>query len=147
MPTARFKFDGQSDSLMQDGPIIPVQIGFDPDFEDSSIRIPRLPLPLRHALVDTGAWDTCIDVNLATELELPIIGNATVAGAHGIAETNLYVAQIYIPELSYTIVGEFAGVDLSVGGQNLSALIGRTFLRNFTMTYDGRSGTVTISND
>ena len=147
MLTARFEFDGRPDSLMRDGPVIPVQIGFDPDFADSGVGVPELPHPLRRALVDTGAWDTCIDINLATELELPTIGYATVAGAHGIAETNVYLAQIHIPELPYTISGEFAGLDLSVGGQNFSALIGRTFLRHFTMIYDGRSGTVTISND
>ena len=147
MTSDRFEINAIPDSLMRDGPIIPVQIGFDQEFAVYGAGSPNLP-PRRHlALVDTGAWDTCIDYNLATELELPVVGNASVAGAHGVAETSVYAVHVHIPELSYTIVGQFAGVDLSVGGQNLSALIGRTFLRNFTMTYEGRTGTVTISND
>jgi hypothetical protein len=38
-------------------------------------------------------------------------------------------------------------LSLLAGGQNHAALIGRTFLRHFTMTYEGRTGTVIISND
>jgi hypothetical protein len=38
-------------------------------------------------------------------------------------------------------------VDRAAGGQRHFALLGRTFLRNFTMTYEGRAGVVTISND
>lgn len=38
-------------------------------------------------------------------------------------------------------------IDLAAGGQAHLALIGRTFLRNFTMVYEGRTGTVTIHND
>jgi hypothetical protein len=41
--------------------------------------------------------------------------------------------------------GEFAGVHLTAGGQRHQALIGRTFLRRFHMTYDGLTGEVTIA--
>jgi len=56
----------------------------------------------------------------------------------------MYVAQIHIPSLNYTIYGQFAGVDLAVGGQIHKALIGRTFLGNFTMMYEGSTGSVTL---
>ena len=59
----------------------------------------------------------------------------------------MYLAQIYVNALGFTIWGAFAGVDLAAGGQVHNALIGRTFLRHFTMVYEGRSGTVTIHND
>jgi hypothetical protein len=39
----------------------------------------------------------------------------------------------------------FAGVHLVTGGQIHWALIGRTFLQHYTMVYEGRTGTVTIS--
>jgi hypothetical protein len=45
------------------------------------------------------------------------------------------------------VYGLFAGVNLAAGGQPHQALIGRTFLRHFTMIYEGRTGTVTITND
>jgi len=38
-------------------------------------------------------------------------------------------------------------VDLIAGGQAHYALIGRTFLQSFTMVYEGRTGTVTLSNN
>jgi hypothetical protein len=38
------------------------------------------------------------------------------------------------------------GVDLAAGGQIHRALIGRTFLRRFTMVYEGETGTVTLSS-
>jgi len=41
--------------------------------------------------------------------------------------------------------GAFAAIDLIAGGQWHHALIGRTFLQEFTMVYEGRTGTVTLS--
>lgn len=60
---------------------------------------------------------------------------------------DFYLAQIYITTLGVTVYGRFAGVHLVAGGQPHVALLGRTFLQHFTMTYEGRTGQVTISND
>jgi hypothetical protein len=54
------------------------------------------------------------------------------------------MAQVYFPSLNKTMYGAFAGVNLAAGGQPHSALIGRTFLQYFTLTYYGMTGTVTI---
>ena len=43
--------------------------------------------------------------------------------------------------------GQFSMVDLVVGDQPYSALLGRSFLASYTMTYNGPMGIVTISND
>jgi len=59
----------------------------------------------------------------------------------------MHLGHVHVPALNFTIYGEFAGVDLVAGGQAHHALIGRTFLQNFTMTYEGRTGTVILSND
>lgn len=80
-------------------------------------------------------------------LNLPIVDRRMVAGISGGQLANVYLAQVHISTLRYTIYGAFAGVDLKAGGQVHSALIGRTFLSAFTMTYEGRTGTVIISND
>jgi hypothetical protein len=69
------------------------------------------------------------------------------AGVHGAKEVNVHLAQVYIPSLKYTIYGAFSGVDLRAGGQAHSALIGRTFLRQFKMIYDGPTGDVELSSD
>ena len=60
---------------------------------------------------------------------------------------SVHLAQIYIPDLDTTIYGQFASVNLTEGEQTHYALIGRTFLRHFSMAYEGRTGSVIISND
>lgn len=59
----------------------------------------------------------------------------------------MHLAQIYIPAIGGSILGKFAGVHLIAGQQPHYALIGRTFLRHFTMTYEGATGRVIISDD
>ena len=98
-----------------------------------------------HALVDTGASESCIDSLLAYQLNLPIIDRAPIAGSLGKKEVNMHLAQIHIPSLGRTIYGSFAGVHLLAGGQPHQALIGRTFLKYFVMVYEGHSGTVTLT--
>jgi predicted aspartyl protease len=99
------------------------------------------------ALVDTGALESCIDSSLAMRLNLPVVDRRNISGAHGAKEVNVHLAHIHIPSLLFTIYGPFCAVDLTAGGQQHHALIGRTFLQNFTMVYEGRTGNVTLSND
>jgi hypothetical protein len=132
---------------MSYGPTLLVDIGFDPNFRPG----PGLPLPIPgitgiNALVDTGAGDSCIDSLLAVQLNLPIVDRRPIAGVHGPQDVNMHLAQVYVPSLDFLIYGVFAGVHLVAGGQIHRALIGRSFLQNYTMVYEGRTGTVTISN-
>ena len=129
------------------GPTLTVEIGFDTNFKAGTGERPILqsgPLP---ALVDTGASESCIDSELAEALNLPRFDRHEIFGAGGIVEINVYVAQIYIPALRFTIVGPFDGVRIASGTQPHYALIGRTFLMHFNMAYEGRTGSVIISND
>jgi hypothetical protein len=128
------------------GPTIFVNIGFDPTYRGNILG----PLPVAgltgiRALVDSGAMESCIDSLLATQLNLPIIDRRTVAGISGAQQVNVHLAQVHIPSLNFTIYGSFAGVHLAAGGQPHQALLGRTFLQNHTMIYEGETGTVTIS--
>ena len=128
------------------GPTLMVDIGFDPNCKPG----PPWPKPIAgitgvQALVDTGAGESCIDNLLAGQLSLPIVDRRPISGVHGAHVVNIYLAQIHVPALVFTIHGAFAGVDLVAGGQVHQALIGRTFLANFTMIYEGLTGTVTIS--
>ena len=90
---------------------------------------------------------SCIDSALAIELRLPVMDREDISGVHGVLAANVHLAHIYLPGLNWTVYGRFHGVHLSEGGQPHSALIGRTFLQDFTMVYEGRTGSVTISND
>ena len=128
------------------GPTLLVDIGFDPGYR---VQVPvMIPVPSVRgieALVDTGAAESCIDSFLSSQLNLPVIDRRPIYGVGGQQETDIYLAQIHVRSLGFTIYGAFAAVDLAVGGQRHQALIGRTFLRNCTMIYEGRTGSVTIS--
>lgn len=128
------------------GPTLFVDIGFDPTFKPALGAVPVPGITGVRALVDTGAGESCIDSVLAAQLNLPIVDKRMVAGAHGAQEVNMHLAQVRVPSLEFNILGAFAGVHLAAGGQIHQALIGRTFLRHFTMVYEGRTGTVSISS-
>lgn len=141
--------DGVSGSnlLAAFGPTILVDIGFDPNFKSNPPgQIPVPSIKGLSALVDTGASLSCIDSQLAANLNLPIIDRLPMAGIHGAREVNMHLAQVHVPSLNYTIYGAFAGVGLAAGGQQHHALIGRNFLQQFTMVYHGQTGTVTLSD-
>jgi hypothetical protein len=97
--------------------------------------------------VDTGAAESCIDNLLAAQLNLPIVDRRTLSGSSGKHEVNVYLAQVHIPSLPFTIWGAFAGVNLKAGGQVHGALIGRTFLSRFKMEYNGSTGDVTLTSN
>jgi predicted aspartyl protease len=131
------------------GPTLFVDIGFDPGYKATAIplTIPVSGIKSVAALVDTGASHSCIDNLLAASLSLPIIDRQPISGVAGRSMANIYLAQIHVPSLAFTINGRFAGVDLRSGGQQHEALIGRSFLRSLRMHYDGRSGTVSLDRD
>ena len=135
------------DALEMHGPTLLVDIGFDAAYEAlNRVGRPTLAESKLWALVDTGATESCIDNDLALKLNLPVVDRRQISGVSGLKEVNMYLAHIYIASLSFTLYGMFAGVDLVAGGQRHYALIGRTFLRHFKMTYDGITGDVTLSS-
>ncbi len=99
------------------------------------------------ALVDTGATESCIDSSVADELGLVRVDTISMSGISGQVALPVYLARIEVPALQTHMLGRFTGVHLVVGGQPYGALLGRSFLRNYTMTYEGRSGMVLIGND
>jgi len=152
MPTISAGFDDLADiagwsDLVQFGPTIQVQIGFDSAYTPGNPTRPNLPQATWPALIDTGATESCIDSALAAQLALPAVDRTTIAGVAGTSEVDVYLAQIYVPGLSFTIHGDFSAVQISQAGLPHYALIGRTFPRHFAMVCYGRSGKVMISND
>jgi hypothetical protein len=135
-PTAR-------DLLIERGPTLYVDIGFDPAWRAG--RVPAAGKRRVPAQVDTGAIECFIDCDLAAELRLPITDRREIAGSIGSHEVDVYMAQVHVPSLGFTMYGQFAGVYLLQGGQDLRVLMGRTFLANFRLNYNGRSGKVTLT--
>ena len=150
MPKVDCGFQSDSNATGKDllefrGPTLQVLIGFDPTYRLAASGSPLLPQARYPALVDTGASECCVDSVLAKALKLPVVDQEDRSGAHGKHKLDIHLAQIYVPELAWVMVGKFAGVHLVAGGQPHCALIGRTFLRSFTMIYEGETGAVTIS--
>ena len=144
MPAIEAGFS-DSGTLFRFGPTIYVQIGLDPTHRTEG-QLPKLSDVSLPALVDTGATLSCINSSLAERLQLPVVDKKSVIGVHGPVQTDFYAAQIYTPALKLVTHGIFAGLPLIGSGQLHYALIGRSFLKAFTMTYEGRTGRVTISN-
>lgn len=145
MTSIRVGYEGRPERLSRAGALLPVQIGLDLSFCPDSGAPPQLPDTLYPALIDTGANINAIDLALAESMALMLAEQRNMAGVHGRQETNLYLAQIYIPSLNFTIYERVAGVSLSAAGMPYEALLGRPFLRHFTMTYDGPTGLVTLN--
>ena len=152
MPTVRIGFEDirgvlGRDLLTTNGPTLHVHIGFDRTYSDDRTGRPNIPDAPLPALVDTGAARSCIDSNLALGLNLPVVDRQMISSPHGVGAVSVHLAQIYVPGLELVVNGRFAGAHLTAGGQPYFALLGRDFLENFTMIYEGRTGSATISND
>lgn len=136
-----------SELLTAYGPTLLVDVGFDPNFSPSASHIIPIPgITGIEALVDTGAGESFIDNALAAQLKLSTVDRKMISGVHGSKLSNMYLAQVHIPSLQFTIWGSFGGVDLIAGGCVHRVLIGRTFLSRFTMVYNGITGSVTLSS-
>ena len=141
---ATFGQDGRPDCLVEAGPMVVVWIGYDHEFHPGDRHGPNLSNTPYNAIVDTGTRDSCIDSDLATELNLPILGQRRLTGVNGSRTVNVYCAQVYFPDLGFLSSHQFPGANL---GKPHHVLIGRDILQNFTMTYQGQTGVVSISRN
>lgn len=132
-----------ANDLTGDGPTVLVDVGFDPEWRHGSIPVPADRNLV--GLIDTGAQECFIDCDLANRLMLPIIDRREVAGSNGKHEVDVYLAQLYVPDLVFIQYGSFAGAYLKRGGMPYEVLMGRTFLERFSLLYNGPSGRVTLT--
>ena len=134
-------------SLLQFGPSIEVIVGHynSPVLAPSPPQATPTPTEKTWALVDSGAGESCIDIQLATRLGLPVIDKMQIAGSNGSHTHNVYLAHIHIFGLEFAQFGRFAGVDLAGGNQAHGVLLGRTFLDNVLLIYDGVRGQITFT--
>lgn len=140
---AGFKqYDGIPDrkQLLLYGPTLRVSVG--------PYKMPEQPHELRVAstlaLIDTGAGASMIDNELAVNLGLIPVDKCIIAGAAGPTEHLVYMAAISIPELGISQFGKFTGGNLRLGGILQNVLLGRDFLANTIMIYDGVKAQITI---
>ena len=151
MPLADAGFrdaDGRPDaeSLLAYGPTLNVSVSHYTS-EDAPTNLATQQDPVNTvALVDTGATQSCIDIQLAQDLGLPVIDTVKLSGSDGTKTHPVYLAAVSIPSLEFYQYGSFAGVALADGGQPHRALLGRTFLGSVIMIYDGVRAQVTLAS-
>ncbi|MGO9443198.1 MAG: aspartyl protease family protein [Thiobacillaceae bacterium] len=141
---------GQPDKkpLLQFGPSILVSVGHysQPGFVSPTPQPVPTPTEITWALIDTGAGESCIDNALAKRLGLPVIDTMLISGSNGTFLHDVYLAHINIMGLEFFQFGRFAGVDLTGGQQAHGVLLGRTFLDNVMLIYDGLRGQITLTS-
>lgn len=131
-----------ADLLVRLGPTVLVDIGL--RSRAPAGETPDLPAKRIKALVDTGAGGDCIDDALAQRLRLPIRDEGEISGVGGRHHAFIYTARLYIPTLGQLLFQPFTGVKLQEGEQWHRVILGRSFLRNYRLVYDGLSGEVDI---
>lgn len=136
--------EGPADLLLRFGPTVFVDIGLKSRAGPGAE--PDLPEKRVKALIDTGAGGDCIDEDLARRLRLPIHDEGEISGVGGRHRAFIYTARIYVPGLKKLLFQPFTGVKLYQGEQWHRVILGRAFLRQYTLAYDGRSGDVLISD-
>lgn len=139
---------------MVKGPTTAVEIGFSADLFHSDPAVVQQgittadaqpPSQLVEALIDTGASDSCIDEDLANQLQLPLIDHQDGSGIGGRETFNVYLGHIRIVALGVFEYGRFMGVKLKAGNQPHQALLGRSLFKDMILVYDGRDGSVRLA--
>ena len=96
------------------------------------------------ALLDTGAYKSAIDTNLASDLQLPTRGTHETAGATGSGEFPQFDAILEIPMLETAVPSPLRGLPLQILEHPWIAVIGRDVLCQFEMLINGRTGLIRL---
>src|SRR5690348_6430391 len=124
-----------ADLLATIGPTLRVDIGL--RSRAPAGRPPDLPTKNVWALIDTGAGGDCIDDELAQTIGLPITEEGWMSGVGGRHRAYVYTARLYVPSLDQLLFQRFTGVKLGEGDQRHRVILGRPFLRQYRLVYDG----------
>ena len=128
--------------LINDGILLDVRIG-----RRATRREPNPPLVEQQALIDTGARDCYVDVDLARTLRLDLRGSDPVGRIHdvrGPQQVPIYSTLIVIDRFDITLHDPCPGYEIRTMGGDFGVILGRHFLWQMRMLYDGPSGSVTM---
>ena len=130
--------ENRPDLLLNDGLILNVQVG-----RTREGLNPTQP-PLR-ALIDTGAVYCFIDEAIADSLSLIPRGSAPVQGFGGSKRAPVFGGVIYVPDADYYWPDQIRGFCLPQDHKDFQVILGRRFLRNFKLEYNGMTGKCTLN--
>ena len=94
------------------------------------------------ALLDTGAYISCIDIAFATSMQLPVEGTHEVTGVTGTGEYPQFRADLYLPQLDITVHSPIIRTPLRQMGHPWDAIVGRDVLCEFEMAVNGKTGLI-----
>jgi predicted aspartyl protease len=132
--------------LQLQGPIVQATISLSPTFTAAlTDRGQPLPAPMTGAvLIDTGASNTCVDLEAAKAMGLPVIDMAKMTSAtHDQVDCPVYPVQIQIVGLPLAFQARRA-FGAALKAQGFIALIGRDALASAIFIYNGISGEITL---
>ena len=128
--------------LINDGILVDVRIGRRPTRTE-----PHPPQVEQQALIDTGAQDCYVDVDLARKLRLDLRGRDPVGrirDVRGPQNVLTYSTLIVIDRFDITLHDPCPGYKIRALGGEFGVILGRQFLLQMRMLYDGPSGSVTM---
>jgi hypothetical protein len=121
------------DELVREGPALEVVVNNRHATNPINKQLP--------AFLDTGAeWNLIEDTLASAALHLMHVDDQWIQTANSPTLAPVYIAQLTIPQLTYSKLQRFIGVDL--GADRI--LLGREGLVDFLLTYSGRTGPVTL---
>jgi len=130
------------------GPIIPITLALPDDAQRAYIdRNESPPSPIKgYALIDTGASNTCFDLDVAHKAGLPIVGLSNMASAsRAKQQVPTFAGKIICPTLTIN-VNEGMGAKLFSLNNKLIALLGRDILKSAILIYNGPAGHFSLAN-
>ena len=136
-------------ALRAEGPRLTVEIGV-PTTLATKLASSNQPLPQTItglALIDTGASISCVDEQaVAIPLGLQTIQQmslATPSQSTGVA--NVYLVRVSFPQVGLPAADELAVIGCTLTNQGIIALLGRDFLKDVLLVYNGTSGVWSLS--
>ena len=129
------------------GPVVQLQLEVSDALSKELVESKQqVPAPVSgRGLIDTGATFSAIDNSVAKRMGLQPIGTVRVGTAGGRRAAPVYALKITIVGGGNIVLNDnhVTGVDLD--GTDMLALLGRSFLQNVILIYDGISAEFTIA--
>jgi hypothetical protein len=151
LPSRERKLDSL-DSLLRDGPLIPVEISIPEPLQEWCLQqgFPVPPPCFGYALIDTGAAVSAIDEAVLIALDIAPIDSMPLSTPSGNSHHLVYPAKVSIPSVSVqnAAISRFCGLSIGLGYRRRKTdvmLLGRDLLADFLLLYNGPGANVTVA--
>ena len=137
---------GNGAGLQLEGPKIAIAIAVPTVLAEFLARsgLPVPPARKGFALIDTGASITAVDEDVVASLGIQPIGQMKLSTPSQSRSSWLYAARLTCSGMAMPVPEILDIVGCTLQPQGFIALLGRNFLRNFVLVYDGRAGFFTL---